>query len=415
MNHYNFIGEKDYKTFAGGSWPTYSEFQSGQKSPLQEIQKEIDQFVDIMQQTYDEINISPELLAASNQQRQAQEFYDKQYTANACRVVWNTLGINSNGNAFICSSPSWIPKFVGNLLDDTDIWAVLNSKTAQQIRQEIYHGRYLYCNNRICSFFSGVPQSKYNTSGSAQPLEFEPRPEYQVSEIPGNLIFDFDYTCNFRCPSCRTETINNNKHHVIRETNDKIVERIKTEIIDRINTQAVIIRWGGGEPFISEPYLELFKYITDANKPNIKHVIQTNGSYLKSKQDLLTKLLPSVRELRISFDAATPETYSKIRVGGSWDLLLENVAWVKQYIDDNNLPTKISADFVVQKDNYQEIAEFNQLCQTLGITNINYQKMWNWGTWSLDEFQQNNVYNKEHSEYPKLIKIFQSVGKNVVE
>jgi molybdenum cofactor biosynthesis enzyme MoaA len=417
MDLFNFIGEKDYRTFAGGSWPTFSDFQIGKKAQNPEIQQEIDSFVEMMQQTYQDLNPDPDHLAVANQHRQGQQFFDKKYIANGCRIPWTTLGINANGNAFICSSPSWVPKFVGNIVSDADIWAVLNSETAQRIRQEIYHGRYYYCNNQLCNFFGQVPTNKYQNivTTSDDPLPYESRAEYQVHEIPSQLIFDFDYTCNFRCPSCRTETINNNKHRVIRSMNDSIVQQIKTEIIDRIGKQPVNIRWAGGEPFISEPYLELFEYINSVNKPNITHTIQTNGSYLKNKKELLAKLLPSVQELRVSFDAATADTYALTRVGGVWTNLIDNVQWVKEFISANKLNTVLSADFVVQKLNYQEIPAFKQLCKDLGITNIKYQKMWNWGTWTQGEFHSHNVYNRDHNEYPKLIEIFRSVGKNIVE
>lgn len=409
-----FVGEKDYRAFAGPDWPTYKSFVAGITAQDPGIQAEIDQFTAMMKQTYSELHPDLNYLAQGNQARQGQQFYDKQYTPNQCRIPWNTLGINANGHAFICSSPSWVPKFVGNLLDQ-DVWSVLNSETAQRIRQEIYHGRYYYCNAQICSFFSQIENNKYQQTGNTDPLLYQPNTEYQVHHIPSELIFDFDYTCNFSCPSCRTQTINNNKHHVIRPINNQIVNRIKTQIIDNIHSNPVNIRWAGGEPFISEPYLELFDYISSANKPNIKHIIQTNGSYLRSKQELLIKLLPSIKELRISFDAATETTYNKTRVGGAWELLLENVQWVKHYVDSNRLNTVISADFVVQRTNYQEIPQFDQLCKSLGITSIHYQKMWNWGTWPESEFHQHNVYNKQHPEYSQLVEIFRSVGKNIVE
>jgi len=417
MDKSKFIGEKDYRTFAGGAWPTYQDFLNGVTASDPNIQTEINNFVELMKQSYYDMHPDLVSLAESNQNRQGQQFYNKQYIPNACRVPWNTLGINANGHAFICSSPSWVPKFIGNLLESQDIWTLLNSDVAQRIRQEIFHGRYYYCNSRLCAFFNKVESTKYNSDYviDNEPMEFESRPEYQVTEIPANLIFDFDYTCNFKCPSCRTETINNNKHHVIRPINNRIVECIKTEIIDKIKYQPVSIRWCGGEPFISEPYLELLDYIVNSNKTNITHIIQTNGSYLKSKQDLLIKLLPYITELRISFDAATAETYSLVRVGGVWENLLDNVRWVRQYVNDHHLPVKINADFVVQQINYKEIPAFEELCKELGIDNISYQKMWNWGTWPNNTFQENNVYDKDHSEYPQLVDIFHSIGKGVIK
>ena len=403
---------KDYKAFAGPDWPSYQQILDGVAVGNASIQSEVIEFVSMMTQTYNDITIDGNILAEENQQRQDQIFFNKQlHSIDHCRVPWDTLGVNSNGDIFICSSPSWIPKFVGNLLEVDTIFDALNSDQAQAIRQEILAGRYLYCNNRICGFFSKIPLETYQTL----PLDTEPLPllrsqDLLVDQIPNNLIFDFDYTCNFQCPSCRSELINNNKHHIIRPINDDIVAKIKHLIIDQIKDQPVEIRWCGGEPFISEVYLDLLEYITQLNKPNIQHVIQTNGSYLKKKSELLEKLLPSMSELRVSFDAATPDTYHKVRVNGQWEVLLENVRWVRTLLDTHGTSALLSADFVVQVDNYKEIPEYVKLCNSLGIDKIIFQKMWNWGTWPKDVFKEKNVYNPDHPEYADLLAVFKQAN-----
>jgi sulfatase maturation enzyme AslB (radical SAM superfamily) len=411
------VGYKDYKIYAGPDWPTYENLVNGIPAGTPEIQLEVTNFIKQMTQTYNEINIDKDTLAENNQARQEQVFYNKRYNHIVkCLVPWNTMGINANGNVFICSSPSWVPKFAGNILNEDDVFKILNSPTAQQIRQEILQGRYYYCNNKICSFFSKVDPATYSSDPAPEdlkPFEYFFSENLQVHEIPKNLIFDFDYTCNFKCPSCRTELINTNKHHVIRPINDRIVDKIKHLVIDKIKSQPIEIRWCGGEPFISDVYLELFDYIINTGKQNIKHVIQTNGSYLKSKSDLLTKLLPMVTELRISFDAATPETYQKVRVNGIWNTLIENVEWVKEYIESNGFRTKITADFVVQYNNYQEIPAFVDLCNDLGIRHINFQKMWNWGTWSQEDFDANNIFSKDHPEYAHLVEMFKQANREM--
>lgn len=408
------ISIKDYHVFAGPDWPSYQEIISRQKSSNANIQAEVDEFVVKMQQTHQELTQFGNIIAEENQQRQQQIFYDKNYQNKiSCTVPWNTMGVNARGDVFICSSPSWIPKFVGNLLQTSDIFDILNSKIAQQIRQEILAGRYYYCNPKICGFFSNTHSSSYQSQPvlGQEPLPFVSTPELLVNQIPKNLIFDFDYTCNFRCPSCRTELINHNKHHVIRPINNSIVQQIKHQIIDRIEDQQVEIRWCGGEPFISEPYIELLDYISLSGKSKIQHIIQTNGSYLQSKSDILERLLPSLKELRISFDAATADTYHQIRTNGVWNTLLTNTKWVKQLLDEKNASTTLSADFVVQLDNYQEMPAFMQLCNELGIKKIYFQKMWNWGTWSQEEFDHKNIYNPEHPDYKKLATVFESIGR----
>ena len=403
------IGPKDYRTFAGPDWPSYQDLVAGLPVANVHIQQEVAEFVQMMLQTYQETTQDGSVLAKHNQQRQSQIFFDKQLNhPGHCSVPWDTLGVNQNGDIFICSSPSWIPKFVSNLLQVNSIFDALNSETAQKIRQEILHGRYFYCNNRICNFFKNIDPADYQTQPKdTTPLPYQPAPEFQITQIPKNLIFDFDYTCNFQCPSCRTHLINNNKHHVIRPINDSIANRIKHMIIDMIQDQPVEIRWCGGEPFISEVYVDMLEYIAHSHQPNIKHIIQTNGSYLQKKSDLFQKLLPDLKELRVSFDAATDVTYHKIRVNGQWSTLLENVRWARETINAQACATKLSADFVVQADNYREIPAFVELCDSLGIDQIYFQKMWNWGTWPQQIFDAKNIYNTQHPDYAELVAVFE--------
>lgn len=408
-----FIGIKDYRTFAGPDWPTYVQILDGHIGTTPDIQAEVKNFVRMMRETYQSLTRHGESLAISNQHRQQQIFFDKRYHGKTCSVPWNTMGINANGDVFICLSPSWIPKFVGNIQECSTIYEVLNSDLALSIRQEILQGRYTYCNNRLCSFFSQIPPDQYQSySTETQPAALEKNSALYVNQIPSDIILDFDVTCNFRCPSCRTELINNNQHHVIRAVNNNIAQCIKHLIIDQINDQPVQIRWCGGEIFISDVYLNLLEYIVNSDKRSmISHVIQTNGSYLKKKSDLVMALLPMVSEMRVSFDAATAKTYHQVRAGGQWPQLLDNVRWLRQQIDVHVPNCQLTADFVVQSANYLEIPAFVDLCKDLGITKINWQKMWNWGTWPKQEFDNNNIYNPDHPLYLDLQKQFDKINQ----
>jgi MoaA/NifB/PqqE/SkfB family radical SAM enzyme len=406
------IGRKDYQRFAGPDWPSYEEIINGDLGSNPAIAIEVKDFVRMMAENYQTQVLQGDQLALANQRRQRQIFFDKKYTGSHCRVPWNTMGINANGDVFICHSPSWIPKFVGNLQQTTSIYDLLNNDLCLSIRQEILEGRYTYCNNHICGFFSPIPTDEYQSQGpEIQPARLYRRPELYIDRIPSHIILDFDATCNFRCPSCRTELINNNKNHVMRAVNNRLVGLIKHMIIDQITEHPVCIRWCGGEPFISDVYLDLLQYIASSDKKSmISHHIQTNGSYLKKKSDLVLSLLPTISQMRVSFDAATADTYHKVRVGGKWNQLLENVRWLRQQIDQYAPRCQLFADYVVQLDNYQEIPMFVTLCKELDIKHINWQKMWNWGTWSQEEFDRKNIYNPTHPLYADLVKQFKEIN-----
>lgn len=404
------ISAKSYRQFKGTEWPSYNDFIEQKYSVTESIDKEIREFINMMEENYDNVAAKKtDILSKANQKRQNQIFYNKNYLGNHCKIAWQTLGINANGNAFICQSPSWIPIFVGNIFDVKNIFEILNSKIALQIRQEILQGRYFYCNSNICNFFDYVDTSLYNSNKTddQKPTEFVDSENLYVNEIPHELVFDFDYTCNFKCPSCRNEYQNWNNHHIIRPINNRIVEKIKTYIIDKIKNQPIVIRWCGGEPFMSEVYIELLEYIISTKKLNIQNVIQTNGSLFLAKQDLLLRLLPYISDIIISFDAGTESTYKLTRVGGQWENLITNVQSLTKLIKEKNFQTNVSADFVVQKNNYKDLPQYAQLCRQLGIGINAPQKMWNWGSWDSDTFNDMNVYNPNHELYNDVRQYFE--------
>jgi MoaA/NifB/PqqE/SkfB family radical SAM enzyme len=173
------------------------------------------------------------------------------------------------------------------------------------------------------------------------------------------------------------------------------------------------IRWCGGELFISAAYLDLLEYISAQNKPTIKHIIQTNGHYLQSRQQLIEQLAPHIQSFWISFDAATADTYRQVRRGGSWDQLLKNVNWLMNFLKSNQYKFSVSATFVVQLDNYKEIPQFVELCSKFKIKDIQLQKMWNWGTWPQEEFDEKNIYNPQHPLYADLSKMFAQAKQTI--
>lgn len=338
-----------------------------------------------------------------------QILFDKKVKSNRrCNRPWETLVVNQYGESYVCLSPAWLPKSIGSLLDYDNIYNLLNSHEALSIRTEILNNRYSYCNSNICGmFFNQLDKKEFNsmpdTTEFALLDSISITEEAKVKKIPKEIIFDFDYTCNFVCPSCRTDLVNNNTGPMA-STNKKIVEKIKTLLIDNISTPTQI-RWAGGEPFISKAYIDLWEYIAKSKNKFIKNIIQTNGSYLKKKEDLLIEFLPYVTELRISFDAGTAQTYEKNRVNGNWQTLLENCAWIIGLIKKHNFKTQVSADFVTQLNNYKEIFDYVQISKQLGFDIIRIGKMWNWDTWSQQEFQERNVSDKNHPQYKEFLDV----------
>jgi sulfatase maturation enzyme AslB (radical SAM superfamily) len=325
---------------------------------------------------------------------------------DTCLRPFDTLCINQYGETYICVSPAWLPQSIGTILDYNNIYDFINNDIARSIRTEIILNKYTYCNHTLCNYIKPYT----NIIKEATELD-ELHKDSIVTWLPYKLIFDFDYTCNFLCPSCRTELVNDNIGPMS-ITNKQLVDKIKTVLLSQYTTAQVEMRWAGGEPFVSNAYQELWEYIVTLNNQNIQHVIQTNGSYIHKRIDILTKMLPSIKEIRVSFDAGTSETYSKLRKNGNWKQLLKNCAILRKLISEVNPNTILQADFVVQYDNYNEIPQYITIAEAMGFDKICLNKMWNWGRCSDEEFKRIDVNNVSHAEYNNLMTIVSEAKLN---
>lgn len=323
-----------------------------------------------------------------------------------CSKPWDSIVINQNGVSYSCLSPAWLPRSIGSILDYDNYYDLANDYAGRSNRQEILNGTYYYCNHNICADHFQRKFIKFTDPDPTYVPVTEFSEETIVRRLPKEIVLDFDFTCNYECPSCRTGLINNNNGPIY-DINKQIVEKIKKLIIDEIKDEVVTFRWAGGEPFISKAYLELWQYIVDSGKVNIRNVIQTNGSYFHKRQELLESFLPYVDTLRISFDAGTASTYAKIRKNGNWETLLENCRIVKRLIDKSSPSTKLVGDFVVQLENFKEIPEYINTVTEIGFDEIKLGKMWNWGTWPNDVFESLNVSDSSHPQYHEFKQILE--------
>ena len=77
------------------------------------------------------------------------------------------------------------------------------------------------------------------------------------------------------------------------------------------------------------------------------------------------------RSIIISVDAATKETYEKIRVGGKWEELLTSLSLIAE---KRNKFEHIVINMTVMRSNYREIPQFIDLAESYGF-NVTFQGM----------------------------------------
>jgi molybdenum cofactor biosynthesis enzyme MoaA len=98
----------------------------------------------------------------------------------------------------------------------------------------------------------------------------------------------------------------------------------------------------------------------------------------------------------ISLDAATEDTYTRVR-GGDWSALLEGLDVIQPWHGD-----RLQLNFCIQRDNYQEIESFAQLANQYGAF-IQYQKLMDWGHQSVEWIKSNNVFNRTTQTFDQVL------------
>ena len=171
--------------------------------------------------------------------------------------------------------------------------------------------------------------------------------------------------CTHKCYYCCYRTDKLYLSQCFRDNDEIPQDKMKEIITDfgRMQVKAVTLS-GGGEPLYYPYFIETIKGLSAAG---VKIGVLTNGSLLKGKTALV--LGEEADWVRISMDAANPDTYAKTR----------NVS-VKEF---NNICTNIynfsknmkkrcqlGVHFIVTRVNCREIYKFLKLMKKIGVGHV---------------------------------------------
>jgi len=173
----------------------------------------------------------------------------------------------------------------------------------------------------------------------------------KVESFPLHLDIELTNYCNLKCPMCpRTQMLKRgmkiqNKFMKL-DTFKKIINQAENKSLYAINLNA------SGEPLFNKDLASMIEYARE--KGVIDIMFHTNGTNLDKR--LSERLIDSgLNKLIVSFDSPIKEHYEKIRLGASFDSVVENV---KQFIQIKNRKNKqiphVRINMVVMKENYHE-------------------------------------------------------------
>lgn len=179
----------------------------------------------------------------------------------------------------------------------------------------------------------------------------------------GPLVVEFDPTevCNLACPGCISEDLVCNKTSF---SNERLME-LANELYE-IGTKALILI-GGGEPLAHPSIGNFMKFL---GEHDIHIGITTNGYFIDKYMDTIAKY---AFWTRVSMDAATPETFYKLRPAKNkenvFNKIIENMRMLAKVKKGNlgfSYLIRTEADGFGIESNIHEIYDAARLAKDIG-------------------------------------------------
>jgi len=292
--------------------------------------------------------------------------------SNTCPRPFDTLLIDKQGSCYACECQSWLPQSIGNL-QIKPLKDIIGSGLRRHLQSSIEDSTYRYCNEHQCSYI----KSNAVLDGQTERIQ--------------HLRLAIDDSCNLRCPSCRKSMIFH-KEGSAYNLGIKLADRINDWLHNYDHPIQVHIG-SDGDPFASHVYRHFMQQTP--RRDNITYSILTNGLMFKEFHNTVPYVVGKLKELGVSIDGATKETYEKLRLGGKWEKINENLEYISELKNKHGF--RFIMHYVVQKDNYHEMEDIVMLAGKYNADRVWFSRIQDWNTWS--NFSEHNIFDVQHPQH----------------
>ncbi len=169
-------------------------------------------------------------------------------------------------------------------------------------------------------------------------------------------------SCNLRCPQCPSglREFSRNTGMLDLPLYKKIIDELSPELV-------YVILYFQGEPFLNKSFLEFVKY---AAQKKLYTATSSNAHYFTDEMAKAT-VESGLDRLIISIDGTSQDTYSKYRVGGSLDKVIEGTKNLLKWKKELGKSTPhIIWQFIAFKHNEHQIPEIKKLAKEIGVNEL---------------------------------------------
>lgn len=169
-------------------------------------------------------------------------------------------------------------------------------------------------------------------------------------DAPLFIAWQLNSACNLDCLHCCEEAGHSMPDELTRE-------EIKNFCNQIVKLRIPYVAISGGEPLLHPDFFEISEFLRNHG---VSLKVETNGHLIDRKvADRFAEL--GFRSVQVSVDGATPQTFEKLRLKGSWQKTIDAC----RYLVEAGVNTEIV--FVPTKFNIQETGEVIEMAYKMGI------------------------------------------------
>ncbi len=266
----------------------------------------------------------------------------------------------------------------------------------KEFRKSVTDGTFRYCQKNQCPNIVGgwLPKKSDCTGGWLQQIL-----EGDLDVIPPleELHFSYDGHCNLKCPSCRLDIRTNTCEQI-----EKLNELYKKNLAPYMKKAKHLTLSGCGEAILSPHSKAVLQSFSREENPELVIELRTNATVLNSRTwEALGEGRHLIRHITASIDAATKESFEKLRYPAKWEMVLKSLKFVQSLRNAGEIDL-FEFHVVISTENINQLYDIAQMAIEYDADAITYSKMINWREMPEEEYDEVNPFWSDHPRHEEL-------------
>ncbi len=186
-----------------------------------------------------------------------------------------------------------------------------------------------------------------------------------VAELPRTLYLETTNRCDSECQTCvRT-------FRTLEPPADLTLEQVKGIVVQFPSLDRIVLH-GIGEPLLNREIFDIVAYL----KTRVPHVLFNSDAISLTARRAGLLIECGLDEFRVSMDAATPETYRRLRGVDQFDRVVDNVRRLRALqLERGRATPRVSLWFTASRANLAELPGFVRLAASLSVGEVYVQRL----------------------------------------